>query len=60
MSNYYLTTSISNLSATSISGKNVDTQPRTDDDIERVQHVILREGKYNQDNRFRSSEIYLL
>lgn len=56
MSNYYLTTSISNLSATSISGKKVDTQPRTDDDIERVHHVILREGKYNQDNRFRSSD----
>lgn len=56
MSNYYLTTTLSNLSATSISGKIVNTQPRTDDDMQRVQHVILRKGQYNQDNRFRSED----
>lgn len=56
MSNYYLTTTLSNLSATSISGKKVTTQPRTDDDMQRVQHVILRKGTYNQDNRFRSND----
>ncbi len=55
MSDYYLSVNVNNLNATSLTGKNITSQQRTDDDSARVQHVILREGKYNQDTRIRGN-----
>ena len=45
--NYYLTLSNSNFSATSISGKTVNSQMLTSDDVSRIQHVVYRKGNYS-------------
>ena len=46
--NYYLTVTDENMNATSISGKVVNTQQSTKDDINRISHVIYKPGSYGQ------------